>query len=118
MAVTEGFGGLRWIGLHKVGVAVGQVHHQVMGFTQHPIDDYLGLSEVGLAMPWRMHQGHEHLAGRGSTLAHVVLDYGVLATESVLLFKALEYPLGRVPLLLGSVLVRLKNLVDNGDVGV
>ena len=69
-------------------------------------------------MTWRMHQGYEHLPGRSSTLAHVVLDYGVLATESVLLFKALEYPLGGVPLLLGSVLVRQEDLVDNGGIGV
>ena len=69
-------------------------------------------------MPRRMHQGHEHLPGGGSALAHVVLDYGVLATESVLLFKALEYPLGGVLLLLGFVLVRLEDLVDNGGVGV
>ena len=49
---------------------------------------------------------------------HIVLDYGVLATESVLLLETLEYPLGRVPLLLGPVLVRLEDLVDDGDVGV
>ena len=46
VAVTEGFSGLRGIGLDVVGVAVGQVHHQVVGFAQHPIDDYLGLSEA------------------------------------------------------------------------
>ena len=118
VAVTEGFGGLRGIGLDVVGVAVGQVHHQVVGFTQRPIYDHLGLAEVGLAMPWRMHQGHEHLPGGELALAHVVLDYGVLTTEPMFLFQALEYPLGRVTLLLGSVLVRPEDLVDDGGVGV
>ena len=65
-------------------------------------------------MPWRMHQGYEHLPGGELVLAHVVLDYGVLATESVLLFKALEYPLGGVTLLLGSSVVRLEDLSMTG----
>ena len=69
-------------------------------------------------MSRRMYQGHEHLPGGELVLTHVVLDYGVLATESMLLFKALEYPLGGVPLPLGSNLVRLEDLFDDGGLGV
>ena len=65
-----------------------------------------------------MHQGYEHLPGGGSALVHVVLDYGVPTTEPVFLFQALEYPLGGVTLLLGSSVVRLEDLVDDGGVWV
>ena len=114
----EGFGGLGGIGPDVVGVAVGQVHHQVVGLAQYPIDDPLGFSEVGLSLPRGMRQGHKHLLAGGAMLTHVIFDDGVLAAEPVLLLEPLEYPLGSVSLLLGSGLVRLEDLVNDAGVGV
>ena len=84
MAVQEGLGGLRGVGLDEAAVAVGQVQDKVMGFLLHPADDHPGLTKVALGMAGRMGQRHEHLLGPPPMLPHVVLDYGVSAIEPVL----------------------------------
>jgi hypothetical protein len=81
VAITESFGGLGGVGPDIVGIAVGQVHHQVVGLTQYPIDDHLGFAKVGLGVPRGVHQGHKYLMAGGSMLSHVVFDYAVLAAE-------------------------------------
>ena len=118
MAVQEGLGGLRGVGLHEAAVAVGQVQDEVVGLLFHPTDDHPGLSEVALSMARGMGQGNEHLLGPTAALPDVVLDDGVLALKPVLVAQPLEDALGRVALLLGDLVVFFKDAVDHAGVGL
>ena len=73
-----------------------------MGLLLHPADHHPRLSEVALGMARGMGQRHEHLPGLAMVLPYVVLDYGVLAVESVIVPEPLKDALGRVALLLGD----------------
>ena len=106
MPVQEGLGGLRRVGLHEAAVAVGQVQDEAVGFLFNSADDHQGLAEVTLGMARGVGQGNEHLLGLTAVLPYVVLDYGVLAAEPVLVPEPLEDPLGRVALLPGGAQVR------------
>ena len=87
-----------------------------MGFLFHPADDHQGLAKVALGVARRMRQGHEHLLRPAAMLPHVVLDYGVLAAEPMLVPESLEDPLGGVALLPGTPEVVYQDLVDDaGD---
>ena len=112
-AVQEGLGGLGRIGLYEASVAVGQVQDEAVGFLFHPADDHQGLAKVALGVARRMGQGHEHLLRPAAMLPHVVLDYGVLAAEPMLVPESLEDPLGCVALLPGMPEVVYQDLVDD-----
>ena len=118
MAVQEGLGGLRGVGLHEAAVAVGQVQDEVVGLLFHPVDDHPGLSEVALSMARGMGQRHEHLLGPAAALPDVVLDDGVLALKPVLVAQPLEDALGGVALLPGNAEVALKDRADDAGVGL
>ena len=102
MSVQESLGGLDRIGLDEASVAMGQVQDEAVGFLFHPADDHQGLAKVALGVARRMGQGHEHLLRPAAMLPHVVLDYGVLAAEPMLVPESLEDPLGCVALLPGT----------------
>ena len=118
MAVQEGLGGLRGVGLDEAAVAVGQVQDEVVGLLLHPADDHSGLSEVALGMARGMGQRHEHLLGPAAALPDVVLDDGVLARKPVLVAQPLEDALGGVALLPGDLVVFFKDAVDDAGVGL
>ena len=113
MTVAKGFGGLRWIGLHKAGIAVGQINRQEVGFALHSPYHHQCLAEVCLAMARWMRQRHEHLPHPQPPLLHVGLHDRVLARERVLISQTLVYPLGCVSLLLRNPQVVLEDLVDH-----
>ena len=113
MPVQEGLGGLRRIGLHEAPVAVGQVQYEAVGFTLHAANDHQGLAEVALGMSRRVGQRHEHLLGLAAMLSYIVLDYGVLTVEPVLIPEPLEDALGRVALLPGAREIVLQDPVDD-----
>ena len=50
VAVHEGLGGLRRIGLDEASVAVGQVQNEVVGLPLHPANDHQGFAEVALGV--------------------------------------------------------------------
>ena len=102
MAIQEGLGGLRRVGLDEAAVAVGQVDDEAVGLLLHAADDHQGLAEVALGVARRMGQRHEHLLGLTAVLSNVVLDRGVSAVEPVLVPEALEDALGGVALLPGN----------------
>ena len=118
MAVQEGLGGLRRIGLDEAPVAVGEVNDEAVGLPLHSADDHPGLAEVALGVARGVGQGNEHLPGLTAVLPHVVLDYGVLAAEPILVPQPLEDPLGRVALLPGNAQVRLQYPVDDAGEGL
>ena len=118
MTVAKGFGGLRWIGLHKAGIAVGQINRQEVGFALHSPYHHQCLAEVCLAMARWMRQRHEHLSGLATTLPDVVLDYRVLAQEPVLICQAVKDTPGRVELLLRQRLIVLQDTVNHSFVRV
>ena len=62
----------------------GKVQHEVVDGLLHSADDRLGLAEVALGITRRMGQRNVHLPCPAATLAHVLLDYRVLAAEPVL----------------------------------
>ena len=70
------------------------------------------------AWPRRMGQGHKHLLRPTAMLPYVVLDYGVLAAEPMLVPEPLEDPLGGVALLPGTLEVVYQDLVDDGGEGL
>ena len=104
---------LRGVGLHEATVAVGQIQDQVVGLLLHPADDHQRFAEVALRMARRMEQRDEHLPGLTAALPYVVLDYGVLAPEPILIPQPLKDALGRVPLLLGDAQVFFQNPIDD-----
>src|SRR5665811_784591 len=76
-------------------------------------DDADGLTEVGLSMPRRMHQRHEHLLRPLTPAGHIILHNRDAAREPILITEPLEDPLRRMLLLLRSRLVVPKNAVDH-----
>ena len=94
MAVQEGFGGLRRVGLHEAAVAVGQVDDEAVGLPLHAANDHQGLAEVALGVSRRMGQWDEHLLALTAIFPHVVLDRGVSAVEPVFVPQPLEDALG------------------------
>ena len=118
MAVQEGLGGLRGICFDEASVAVGQVQDEAVGFLFHPADDHQGLAKVALDVARRMGQGHEHLLRPAAMLPHVVLDYGVLVAEPMLVPESLEDPLGGVALLPGNPEVVFQYPVDDAGKGL
>ena len=103
MPVQECLGGLGRICLHEAPVAVGQVQDKAVGFPLDTADDHQGLAEVALGVSRRMGQRHEHLLGLAAVLSYIVLDYGVLTVEPVLIPQPLEDALYRVALLPGTL---------------
>ena len=63
-----------------------------------PGDDRPRFAEISLRVPRRMRQRHEHLPAPPAMLTIVVLHDRVSTGESVLVTKALEDALRRVPL--------------------
>ena len=118
VAVQEGLGGLGRVGLDEASVAMGQVNDEAVGFLFHPADDHHGLAKVALGVARRMGQWHEHLLRPAAVLPHVVLDYGVLAAEPMLVPESLEDPLVCVALLPGTPEVVFQDLVDDGGEGL
>ena len=116
--VQEGLGGLRRIGFDVAAVAVGQVDDETVGLLLHPADDHQGLTEVALGVSRRMGQGHEHLPGPAAMLPDVVLDDGVLAIKPVLVPEPLVDALGGVALLLGDLMIRIQDVVDDSGEGL
>ena len=96
VAVEEGLGPLRRVGLDEARVGVRQVEAEEVDLASLAADHRHRLAEVGLGMAGRMGQRHEHLPGAGALLADVVLDDGVAAGEAVLGPQPIMDPLGRV----------------------
>ena len=118
MSVQESLGGLGRIGLDEASVAMGQVQDEAVGFLFHPADDHQGLDKVALGVARWMGQRDEHLLRPAAMLPHVVLDYGVLAAEPMLVPEPLEDPLGGVALLSGTPEVVCQDLVDDAGEGL
>ena len=106
------------VGLDEAAVAVGQVQDEAVGFLFHSADNHQGLAEVALGVARGMGQRHEHLLGPAAALSHVVLDYGVLAAEPILVPEPLEDALRRVALLPGNAQIRLQDPVDDAGEGL
>ena len=124
MAVQKGLGGFRGIGLHETAVAVGQVQHEVVHLALHTADDRHRLAELAVArritlgVAGRMGQRHEHLLFSPPTLPDVILEYGVLTVETVLVPQSLENPLGRVALLPWNFAVAFQDRVNHPGEGL
>ena len=99
VAIQKGLGGFRRIGLHETAVAVRQVQHEVVHLALYSADDRHRLAEITLGVARRVGQRHEHLLSSPPTLPDVILDYGVLTIEPVLVLEPLKDALGRVALL-------------------
>ena len=111
--ITERFGGLRRIGLHKTRVAVRQVHRKEVDLALDPGDLRQRLAKIHLRMPRIVPQRHEHLAMPQTAHQHVVLNDGDPARVAVLVAKPFENPLRGVPLLLRPTFIRRQDRVDD-----
>src|SRR5450830_475457 len=98
---------------HKAGIRVRQVKSEEMDLALDATDDADGFTEVGLSMPRRMHQRHEHLLRPLTPAGHIILHNRDAAREPILITEPLEDPLRRMLLLLRSRLVVPKNAVDH-----
>ena len=76
------------------------------------------LPEIALRMARSVGQRHEHLLSSPPTLPDVVLDYGVLTGEPVLVPQSLKDALGRVPLLFGNSAIALQYRVNHAGEGL
>ena len=99
VTVHPGLGGGRRIGPDEAGVAVRQVEGEEMRRLLDPADEHARFAEIGLSVPRRMVQRHEHLPAAPAMLPDVVLHDGVAAGERMLVPEPLEHPLGGVALL-------------------
>ena len=70
-------------------------------------------AEIGLGMTWRVRQRNEHFAMPPPVFAHVILDDGVAALETMLVAQPFEDPLGGMPLLTRSLPILRQPLVDD-----
>ena len=84
-----------------------------MGLLLHTADHHPRLAKVALGVAREMGQGDEHLPCLAPPLPYVVLDYGVLARESMLAPQTLVEALGRVALLAGNLEIIFQNPVDD-----
>ena len=113
VAVDPGLGRRRRIATHEAGVAVRQVHDEEMRLLPHPADDHHRLAEIGLRIPRRMRQRHEHLAAAPLALPHVILHDRVAAGEAMLVAKPFEHPLRGVPLFAVNLAITLQPAIDD-----
>ena len=118
VAVQEGLGGLRRVGLDEASVAVGQVQDKVVGLLLYSADYDQSLAEVALGVARRVGERHEHFLRPPPMLPHVVLDRGVSPTEPVLVPEPLKDALGRVALLSGDPVIIIQDAVDDAGVGL
>ena len=82
VTITERLCRLGRVRHHEDGVRVRQIECEVVDLALHAADDRDCLAEVGLRVPRRMHQRHEHLARALLPARHVVLHDGDAASES------------------------------------
>src|SRR5450759_5950386 len=98
---------------HEAGIRVRQVKSEEVDLALYAPDDADGLTKVGLSMPRRMHQRHEHLLRPLPPAGHIILHNRDATREPILIAEPLEDPLRRMLLLLRSRLVVPKNAVDH-----
>lgn len=79
-----------------------------MRFLLDTADDDHRLAEVGLGMPRRMRQRHEHLAASSLALPHIILHDRIAAGKAMLVLEPLEHPLRRVALLAVDLAITLQ----------
>ena len=118
MPVTERLRRLRGEGLDEAGIAMRQVEGQEVRLPLDSSDLHEGLTEIGLCVTRRMHEGYEHLLRTQPALSHVILHDRVAAHEPVLVTKPLQDSLRRVTLLPGPGLVILQDPVDHSGVRI
>ena len=95
---------------------MGQVQHEVVHLALHTGDHRQRLPEIALGVARCMGQRHEHLPDPPPVLPDVVLDYGVLAVEPVLVPQPLEDPLRGVALLSGNSAIGFQDRVNYAGV--
>jgi hypothetical protein len=115
VTITKRLSRLGWVCHHEDGVRVRQIECEVVDLAFHAADDRDRLAEVGLRMPRRMDQRHEHLLGPLPPSGDIVLHDRNATREAVLITQPLEEPLGRVMLLLVNAFVVSQDLVDDRD---
>ncbi len=90
-----------------------QVEGEEMRLLLDTINDDHRFAKVGLGMPGRMGQRHEHLATAPIMLTNVILHDRVAAGEAVFVPEPLEHPLGGVPLFARDAAVLFQPGVDD-----
>src|SRR5664279_3478138 len=113
VAIAEGFRRLCRIADHEAGIRVRQVKSEEVDLALNATDDADGFTKVGLSMPRRMHQRHEHLLRPLPPAGHIILHNRDAARKPILIAEPLEDPLRRMLLLLRSRLVVPENAVDH-----
>ena len=97
---------------------MGQVQHEIMRLALHFGDHRQRLYKIALGVARITGQRYEHLPNLPPVLPDVVLDYGVLTVEPVLVPQPLENTLGGVALLSGNPGIRLQDRVNYAGVGL
>lgn len=108
-------GRLGRVRLDEERVGVRQRHREVVQLALGAADHAERLTEIHLRVARPMRQWHEDLARPALLLPDMVGDDCQLASEAVLVAKALEDPLRRVPLLLQHTPVVFQDLLDDAD---
>ena len=90
-----------------------KIQGKEMGLLLDAADHHDRFAEIGLGMARCVRQRNEHFAIPPTVFAHVILDDGVAALETMLVAKPLEDPLGCMPLLARSLTILRQPLVDD-----
>ena len=69
-----------------------QIKDEEVRLALHAADHDHRLAEIGLRMPWRMSERHEHLLATLLPLTHIVLDDRVAAGEPAFVSQTVERP--------------------------
>src|ERR1019366_2302100 len=92
VAIAEGFRRLCRIADYEAGVRVRQVKSEEVDLALYAPDDADGLTKVGLSMPRRMHQRHEHLLRLLTPAGHIILHNRDATREPILTAEPLKDP--------------------------
>ena len=107
------FGAFSWESLNEDRIGVRKRHHEQRDLDVLAGEVHFGESEVDLCLARRMGERQKDLLASLLPFPDDLLDGGVTATVAVLLLQPLKDPRGTVSLLLGSLLVCLKNRMND-----
>jgi hypothetical protein len=115
VTIDPGLSYRRRIGPHIAAVAMRQIQYEEVRFPLHAADHHHRLAEIGLSVPRRMSQRHEHLLAALIPLTHVILDDRVAASEAALVPEPVEHTFGRMALLARHLHILIQPLIDYRD---
>ena len=81
----------RWIGLHKAGIRLRQIHAEEVHLPADTIDHAHRFPKIHLCMSWRVRQRHERRASPRPAQPDIILYDSVATAKAMLVAQTFEY---------------------------